>query len=51
MVLRKLLNNKFKIPLQGKYLSDIAKFKTDYNYQEKGSANAKNQISDNNKRK
>ena len=51
VVLRKLLNNKFKIPLQGKYLSDIAKFKTDYNYQEKGSANAKNQISDNNKRK
>jgi len=51
VVLRKLLNNKFKIPLQGKYLSDIVKFKTDYNYQEKGSANAKNQISDNNKRK
>ena len=51
VVLKKLLNNKFKIPLQGKYLSDISTFKTDYNYQEKGSANAKNQISDNNKRK
>tara|TARA_B100000989_G_C19420194_1_gene418271 strand:+ start:40 stop:885 length:846 start_codon:yes stop_codon:yes gene_type:complete len=51
VVLKKLLNNKFKIPLQGKYLSDISTFETDYNYQEKGSANAKNQISDNNKRK
>ena len=51
VVLKKHLNNKFKIPLQGKYLSDISTFKTDYNYQEKGSANAKNQISDNNKRK
>ena len=51
VVLKKLSDNKFKIPLQGKYLSDISTFKSDYNYQEKGSANAKNQISDNNKRK
>ena len=51
VVLKKLFDNKFKTPLQGKYLSDISSFKTDYNYQGKGSANAKNQISDNNKRK
>ncbi len=48
---KKLLDYKFKIPLQGKYLNDISKFETDYNYQDKGSANAENQISDNNKRK
>ena len=48
---RKLLDDKFKIPLQGKYLSDISKFDTDYNYQDKGSANAENQIADDVKRK
>ena len=48
---KKLSNDSFKIPLQGKYLSDISNLKTDYNFQDKGSANAKNQISDNHKRK
>ena len=48
---RKLLDDTFKIPLQGKYLSDISKFDTDYNYQDKGSANAENQIADDVKRK
>ena len=41
----------FKIPLQGKYLNDISNLKTDYNTQNLGSANAENQVSDNNKRK
>ncbi len=48
---RKLKNLNFKIPLQGKYLSDVASYKTEYNSQEGGSAHAANQISDNNKRK
>ena len=47
---RKLKNNDFKIPLQGKYLNDVSSFKTDYNTQESGSAKAANQIADNNKR-
>ena len=51
VISKKQANNKFKIPLQGKYLNDITNFKTDYNLQEKGSANADNQISDNIKRK
>ena len=49
-ITRKLSDNIFKIPLQGKYLSDVSNFKTDYNTQESGSAMAENQIADNNKR-
>ena len=48
---RKLTNDPFKIPLQGKYLADISNFKTDYTKQDGGSANASNQISDNIKRR
>ena len=51
VVTRKLSEDTFKIPLQGKYLSDIAAFKNDYETQGGGSANAANQISDNDKRK
>ena len=49
-ITRKLSDNIFKTPLQGKYLSDVSNFKTDYNTQESGSAMAANQIADNNKR-
>tara|TARA_B100000900_G_C20486786_1_gene677783 strand:+ start:38 stop:886 length:849 start_codon:yes stop_codon:yes gene_type:complete len=48
---RKLKNNDFKIPLQGKYLNDVMNFKTEYGLQKTGSASAANQVSDNNKRK
>ncbi len=51
VVSRKLSEESFKIPLQGKYLTDIKNFETDYNSQNKGSANAENQIADNDKRK
>ena len=51
VILKKLSDKKFKAPLQGKYLSDISNFSSDYDFQDKGSANAKNQVSDNNKRK
>ena len=50
VITRKLSKNTFKIPLQGKYLSDVSNIKTDYNTQESGSAIAANQIADNNKR-
>ncbi len=50
VITRKLSDNIFKIPLQGKYLSDVSNFKTDYNSQASGSAMAANQIADNNKR-
>ena len=50
VITRKLSDNEFKIPLQGKYLNDVSNFKTDYNLQESGSATAANQIADNNKR-
>ena len=50
VITRKLSDNIFKTPLQGKYLSDVSNFKTDYNTQESGSAMAANQIADNNKR-
>ena len=50
VITRKLSDKIFKIPLQGKYLSDVSNFKTDYNSQESGSAIAANQIADNNKR-
>ncbi len=51
VITKKLSDISFKIPLQGKYLADVSKFKTDYNSQDVGSANSANQISDNNKRK
>ena len=51
VITRKLENLSFKTPLQGKYLSDVTNLKTDYSSQEGGSADAINQISDNNKRK
>ncbi len=51
VITQKLSDEIFKIPLQGKYLNDISNFKTDYNSQNLGSANAENQVSDNNKRK
>ena len=51
VITRKLSDNEFKIPLQGKYLSDVSSFKTEYQMQEGGSENAANQIADNNKRK
>ena len=50
VVTRKLSNDTFKIPLQGKYLADVNDLKTDYNSQRGGSASAANQISDNIKR-
>lgn len=49
-VYRKLSNDKFKIPLQGKYLNDVKNFDTEYKSQKGGSENAEGQISDNNKR-
>ena len=51
VILKKISDDKFKSPLQGKYLSDIVNFESDYVFQEKGSAEGKNQISDSNKRK
>ena len=51
VISKKLSDHKFRVPLQGKYLSDVTNFKTDYNTQDLGSANAANQISDNDKRK
>ena len=48
---RKLTDLSFKIPLQGKYLSDVSTFKTEYQMQEGGSENSANQIADENKRK
>ena len=50
-VYKKLSNNEFKTPLQGKYLDDIKDFDTKYNSQKQGSSIAEGQISDNNKRK
>lgn len=50
-VYRKLYNNEFKVPLQGKYLDDIKNFDTEYRLQKEGSSQAEGQISDNNKRK
>ena len=48
VVTKKLSDNDF-IPLQGKYLDDVLNLKTDYNSQKSGSANAANQVADNNK--
>ena len=50
VVTKKLSDNDFKIPLQGKYLDDVLNLKTDYNSQKSGSAKAANQVADNNKR-
>ena len=52
-MLRKKINNKFKIPLQGKYLADIKESDTslEYSDQKIGSGIAKNQLNDNLKRK
>ncbi len=51
VIARKLSNSTFKIPLQGKYLSDVSNNKTDYDSQGVGSSLAANQIADNIKRK
>ena len=53
VIMKKKDNNNFTIPLQGKYLGDIIKtdLHKDYSKQKEGSQKAKNQISDNNKRK
>ena len=53
VMLRKKINNKFKIPLQGKYLADIKESDTslEYSDQKIGSGIAKNQLNDNLKRK
>lgn len=50
VILKKLSNLKFTIPLQGKYLSDISNIETDYSSQKGGSEGALNQIADNIKR-
>ena len=50
VILKKLSNLKFTIPLQGKYLSDISNIETDYSLQKGGSEGALNQIADNIKR-
>jgi len=51
VVTQKNSKDKFKIPLQGKYLEDISNFVNDYKDQNPGSANAENQVPDNLKRK
>ena len=50
VILKKLSNLKFTIPLQGKYLSDISNIETDISSQKGGSEGALNQIADNIKR-
>lgn len=50
VIMKKILSDEFKIPLQGKYLADVVNLKTDYSKQDSGSAEAKNQIADNLKR-
>ena len=53
VMFRKKNDNKFKIPLQGKYLADVNESNTSSNYsgQKIGSGIAKNQLNDNLKRK
>ena len=53
VIFRKKNDNKFKIPLQGKYLADVEESNTslDYSDQKIGSGFAKNQLNDNLKRK
>ncbi len=50
VITKKKFENHFRIPLQGKYISDVANLQTDYRSQKRGSAVAANQIADNLKR-
>lgn len=50
VIMEKLTNKNFEIPLQGKYLEDISDTNIGYVNQAPGSANAENQIPDNLKR-
>jgi hypothetical protein len=52
-ILKKINNNSFKVPLQGKYLSDIKNDTSHlyYNQQKPGSSLSENQLPDNIKRK
>ena len=50
VIIRKLSEKNFKIPLQGKYLEDISNLESDYKSQDGGSEKAENQIPDNIKR-
>jgi hypothetical protein len=51
VISKKLSDEKFKMPLQGKYLSDVKEKKTNYSLQKTGSAQALGQIPDEAKRK
>ena len=51
VILKKINEENFKIPLQGKYLDDIKISKSNYSDQSTGSAIAEGQIPDNYKRK
>lgn len=50
VITKKKSENHFRIPLQGKYISDIVNLQSDYRSQKSGSAVAANQIADNLKR-
>ena len=50
VILKKLSDDGFNTPLQGKYLSDIQDKKTEYNLQKIGSGSSKGQFADNVKR-
>ena len=50
VITKKTSDNDFRIPLQGKYISDVVNLQTDYGLQKRGSAVAANQIADNLKR-
>ena len=50
VITKKKSENPFRIPLQGKYISDVVNLKTEYESQKSGSAVAANQIADNFKR-
>ncbi len=50
VIAKKLSDDNFRIPLQGKYISDVVNLQTDYKLQKSGSAQATNQIADNLKR-
>ena len=51
VILKKIIEEIFKTPLQGKYLDDIKTNKGNYSDQSTGSESAKGQIPDNYKRK
>lgn len=51
VILRKKIDQSFKLPLQGKYLRDVQDFATPYQEQNLGSQVASNQLADNDKRK